>query len=211
MPDTGITTCFLIISNICGNLDRWISLKKFYNFEHWSVPFLTFCIDTSRLTSTRSRKNLSLLNEVRIKFQLQTNFNFATTLNDDHNIVNDNRFTKMSFITTCQFMRGNSFSVIEMIKYLDLFPYVRYTNIENGPANNGGGRHSSMDPSVTTILRPRVRIPSTSSTLPFFNFNCYAERTKINKRGRDWHILKSSIYSKCRLQQDSNLDRIVIV
>ena len=51
-----------------------------------------------------------------------------------------------------------------------------------------GGRHSSMVSSVSTILRPWVRIPSTQSML-FFNlyyWNCIEKITKINNRGRDW-------------------------
>ena len=37
--------------------------------------------------------------------------------------------------------------------------------------NRCGGRHSSVDPFVPTILRPRARIPSTTSTLLFTQFN----------------------------------------
>ena len=46
-----------------------------------------------------------------------------------------------------------------------------------------GGRLSSVDPSETTILQSPVRIPSTTSTLQFFNLNlnCNVKRTKINK------------------------------
>ena len=44
-----------------------------------------------------------------------------------------------------------------------------------------GDRISSMDPSASAIMRPYVRIPSTSE-LFLKKFNCYMERTKINKR-----------------------------
>ena len=47
-----------------------------------------------------------------------------------------------------------------------------------------GGRHSSVVSSASTILWPRVRIPSTPSTL-FFNlcyWNCIEKMTKINKK-----------------------------
>lgn len=44
-----------------------------------------------------------------------------------------------------------------------------------------GDRISSMDPSASSIMRPYVRIPSTSE-LFLKKFNCYMERTKINKR-----------------------------
>ena len=39
-----------------------------------------------------------------------------------------------------------------------------------------------MDPSVSTILQPRVRSPSTTSTLFNLYLICYEKRTKKNKR-----------------------------
>ena len=49
----------------------------------------------------------------------------------------------------------------------------------------GGSRHSSVDLSAPTILRSRVRIPSTPSMLlPFLYYTCHCveKRTKINEK-----------------------------
>ena len=59
-------------------------------------------------------------------------------------------------------------------------------------AQTGGGSHSSVDSSAPTILRSRVRNPSTPSTLLYGqilyystkfdkNFRCTEKRTKIYK------------------------------
>ena len=53
--------------------------------------------------------------------------------------------------------------------------------------------HSSVVSSMSTILRPRVRFPSTPST-HFFNlyWNCNEKRTKINKRRLGFAHLKNN-------------------
>ena len=64
------------------------------------------------------------------------------------------------------------------------------------------GRHSSLYPTLPTILRTRSRIPCTTSTLCFFNLNCnVTRRAKINKRGQDWHIFKKTFIHCQRLAQ----------
>ena len=50
------------------------------------------------------------------------------------------------------------------------------------------GRHSFVNPSVTTILRPLVRIPSSPSMLYNLKLNCDVKRTKINKKRLGWPI-----------------------
>ena len=48
-----------------------------------------------------------------------------------------------------------------------------------------GGRHRSVVSSAPTILQPRVRIPSSPSTLFFsklYYLNCIEKITKINKK-----------------------------
>ena len=57
------------------------------------------------------------------------------------------------------------------------------------------GHHSSVVSSAPTILRPRVRIPSTPSMLFSICIEIVTrKRTKINKRGRDWPIFKRFLF-----------------
>ena len=54
------------------------------------------------------------------------------------------------------------------------------------------GRHSSVVSSAPTILRPRVRIPSTPSMLFQFVLKLLQEKNENKqKRGRDWPIFKN--------------------
>ena len=65
----------------------------------------------------------------------------------------------------------------DVVHDLDPHPLVRVRDLDRQDSNSKsrakseqkwGGRHSSVDPSATTILRPRFQIPSTASSLCIF-------------------------------------------
>ena len=59
--------------------------------------------------------------------------------------------------------------------------------------NNKLSRHSSMVSSAPTILQPRVRIPSTPSTLFSICIEIVRKERKLTERGRDWPIFLKKI------------------
>ena len=76
------------------------------------------------------------------------------------------------------------------------------------------GRHSSVVSSAPTILRPRVRIPSTPSMLFQFVIDFWCEKDKNKwKRGGDWPMFKKThplmltaiiIQNSLQIQKQSN-------
>ena len=71
-----------------------------------------------------------------------------------------------------------------------------------------GGRHSSVVSSAPTILRPRVRIPSTPSMLFQFVIDLWCKKDENKrKRGRDWPMFLRIKVSNSRWYKGKELEQ----